>query len=323
MRCSLALFSMDSGEYQKLLRDDCIGAARRYGFPLGVFTADNDSQTQVAQIEACLREPIHRRPTVVLVSPVRELPLVAVAHEAARRGVGWVVLTRLWDEVNDLHAEFPALPIFAVAADQKEIGRIQGRQLQALLPQGGELVYIQGPLGTSSAILRFAGVQEILQRSPMKTFTLHSDWTIEGGARTMHDWVRVFQKRELPRFIVGAQNDLMAMGAKGALEEVARGRQDFSADAISICGCDGSPGYGQRLVGEGKLAATVIMPVGAGRAIAEIASMLQGGPAPPATILLKPLPFPEPDLLARSSRSWKAALPSEDRPPTDSRKGGR
>src|SRR5580700_4401328 len=133
MRCQLALFCMDDGEHQALLRDDCVKAAGRYGFPLRVFGADNDSQKQVAQIQACLREPPAQRPTVVMVSPVREVNLRSVAYEAARLGVGWVVLTRWWDYVNNLHAEFPDPPIFAAVTDQKEIGRIQGRQLKALL----------------------------------------------------------------------------------------------------------------------------------------------------------------------------------------------
>jgi ABC-type sugar transport system substrate-binding protein len=235
-----------------------------------------------------------------MVSPVREGSLLSTAHEACRLGVGWVVLIRWWDYVNNLRAEFPDLPIFAVVADQKEIGRIQGQQLLALLPRGGELVYIQGPLGTSSAVRRYAGVQEVLRGSPIEVFTVHSDWTLEGGTRAMMDWARVFQRRELPRFIVGAQNDAMAMGARDAVMAVARDRGS-SAEGVSFCGCDGSPAYGQRLVMEGKLAATVIVPAFGGRAIAEVASMLRGGPRPPATIFLKPVPFPEPQELARSS----------------------
>jgi ABC-type sugar transport system substrate-binding protein len=127
----------------------------------------------------------------------------------------------------------------------------------------------------------------------------------------MQDWARVFFGRTLPAFIVGAQNDVMAMGARETVEEIARERPKFSADAVSFCGCDGSPSYGQRLVTEGKLAATVIMPVSAGRAISEIASMLHGGAPPPQTIELKPEPFPEPHLLVRSASHWSRSPGAE------------
>jgi serine/threonine protein kinase/ABC-type sugar transport system substrate-binding protein len=291
-RCQVVLFSMDDGEYQELLRDDFVKTARGYGFPARVFRADNDSEKQVAQIQNCLREPPDRRPTIVMVSPVRESALVSTAYDAARLGVGWVVLSRRWDYVNHLRAEFSDLPIFAVAADQTEIGRIQGKQLLERLPRGSELVYLQGPIGTSSAIRRYAGLREVLQGISLDVFTLNSNWTRQGGARALLDWARVFQSRELPTFIVGAQNDLMAMGARDAVEELAKERPKFPVSSVSFCGCDGSPSYGQRLVIEGKLAATVIMPLCAGRAIAEIASMLRGGPLPPATIELQPEPFP-------------------------------
>ena len=306
-RCFVALFSMDDGEYQELLRDEFLRTARGYGFPSRVFRADSDSEKQVAQIQDCLREPPDRRPTVIMVSPVRESPLLSTAYEAARLGVGWVSLLRSWDYVNDLRKEFSDLPIFSVVADQTEIGRMQGQQLLALLPRGGELVYIQGPIGTSSAVRRHAGLQEVLRGAAVNMFTLHSDWTREGGARAMLDWARVFQGRELPAFIVGAQNDLMAMGARDAIEELARERPRFSRESAFFCGCDGSPSYGQRLVTEGKLASTVIMPLCAGRAISEIASMLHGGPLPPATIELRPESFPNPHLLTRAPRNQIAS----------------
>jgi serine/threonine protein kinase/ABC-type sugar transport system substrate-binding protein len=302
-RCHVALFSMDDGEYQELLREDFLKGARGYGFPARVFRADNDSQKQVAQIQECLREPPDRRPTVMMVSPVRESPLVSIAHEAARLGIGWVSLVRWWDYVNQLRAEFPDLPIFSVGADQTEIGRIQAKQLLALLPGGSELVYIQGPIGTSTAIRRYGGVREVLREVSLDVFTLHSDWTRKGGERALLDWANVFKSRELPAFIVGAQNDAMAMGARDAVGSLAKDHPKLNAESVFFLGCDGSPTFGQRLVIERQLAATVIIPVCAGRALAEIASMLRGGPIPPATLALKPEPFPEPHLLTRHARN--------------------
>jgi ribose transport system substrate-binding protein len=298
MSCRIALFLSNSGDYQELLWDNCQEVAHRYGYPVRAFWADNDSQKQLKQIQGCLREPEDQRPTVLIVAPVREIALISTAHTAARMGIGWVLLLRWINYMTDLREEFPALPIFSVAVDQHDIGRIQGRQVKALLPGGGKLIYIRGLLGTSSAMRRFAGVQEALRDSRIELLPINGDWTTEGGTRAMREWMRSVGESELPKFIVAAQNDDMAMGAKKALEETARSRLKVSADAIAICGCDGSPGYGQRLVTEGKLTATVIMPPGAGRAVSEIASMLSGGPRPPAQVVLAPMSFPEPHVLA-------------------------
>jgi ABC-type sugar transport system substrate-binding protein len=299
-RCCLALFSIDDGEYQELMRDDFVRTARGYGFPARAYRADNDSDKQVAQIRQCLREPPDQRPTVLMVAPIREIQLLSTAYEAARLGVGWVVLNGWSDYLNQLRAEFPDLPIFSIMADQKEIGRIQGLQIVSLLRSRGELVYIQGPMGTSQTVRRYAGLQEILQGSSVDVFTTHGDWTREGGAHAMREWGRVFRGGQLPSFVVGAQNDAMAMGARDTVAEFTRERSNFSLDAVSFSGCDGSPAFGQRLVIDGKLSSTVIQPVCSGRAIAEIAAMLHGGPRLPAMIELKPQPFPE-HLAARPS----------------------
>ena len=293
-RCSVALFSIDDGEYQELMRDHFVKTARGYGFPARAYRADNDSDKQVAQIRQCLREPPDQRPTVVMVAPISEIQLLSTAYEAARLGVGWVVLNGWCDYLNQLRAEFPDLPIFSIMADQKEIGRIQGRQIASFLPPRGELVYIQGPMGTSQTVRRHAGLQEILQG--VDIFTTHSDWTREGGARAMLEWGRLFHKRRLPAIVVGAQNDGMAMGARDDIAEFTRERSDFSIDAVSFSGCDGSPSFGQRLVMDGKLTSTVIQPVCSGTAIAEIAAARHDGRRLPAMIEVKPQPFPEPHL---------------------------
>jgi ABC-type sugar transport system substrate-binding protein len=314
--CRIAFFSMDRGERQDLLRDECVEVAARYGFPVRVFQGDGDATTQVAQIQASLAEDPQRRPTIIIVNPVREVALFSAAHAAAHLGIGWVVLQRSCDYLDDLRRQHPSLPIFAVLPDQQEIGRIQGRQLLSLLPDGGELVYIRGPLGTHAAVARFAGVQEVLQGSAVKLFTLTSDWTVEGGSQTMKEWARVFQRRDLPHFVVGAQNDAMAMGAREALlDDIATEHPDVSIAQFAFSGCDGSPTYGGRLVAEGKLTCTVVLPVTSGRAVTEIAATLHGGPRPPAAILLPSSGLPDPrDLTRPSSRRGRAAATAEQPP---------
>ncbi len=293
MSLRISLFLMNSGDYQELLWDDCVRSAHQHGAAVRAFWADNESQKQLKQIESCLNEDEDQRPTVLLVSPVREVALISTARAAASLGVGWVLLLRYTDYLNALRSEFPAVPIFSVMADQREVGRIQGRQFKALLPDGGRLVYLRGPLGTSSAIDRFAGVQEMLRGSSIEPVTLKADWTADGGARALTEWMRDCGSIDPPRFLVGAQNDAMAMGARRALEEMAKVREGFPAGAIRVCGCDGSPRYGQRFVTEGKLTSTVVMPPVAGRAVDEIASVLAAGARPPVRILLNPTSFPD------------------------------
>jgi len=291
MSCRIALFLHNEGDYQELVWDDCQRAAHRHGFPVRSFWADNDSQKQSKQIQACLAEREDLRPNVVMVSPVREVALSSTAYAAAGSGIGWVFLLGWSSYVADLHKEFPKLPIFAVTVDQHEIGRIQGQQFKSLLPKGGKLVYIRGPLGTSYAMRRFAGVQEVLRDSAIELVPLNADWSLKGGMRAMADWLAA-QKIAAFDFVLAAQNDAMAMGARQALEELARTTNGLTLEHVRICGCDGTPSYGRRLVKEGRLTSTVVMPTGADRAVDEIAALLGGGRRPPAQIALPPESFP-------------------------------
>jgi len=288
-------------DYQDLLREDCQLAADRRGLSLEVFSADGDGDKQIRQIRNCLDSPEILRPIAMLVSPVRESVLLTAAREAARMDIGWIILNRWNDNLLDLRGEFPRLPIFAVNPDQKEVGRIQARQFKILLPQGGELLYIQDPMGTSSALRRFTGMREELEAAPINVVTFNSDWSSEGGERATREWLRIFGSRPLAPHVVGAQNDNMAMGARKALMDRAGVQQRAAGSQSPVTGCDGSPAYGQRLVKIGRLTATVVIPPVAGRAVDELASMLETGRSPPAEIVVSVSSYPDLARLARLS----------------------
>jgi ABC-type sugar transport system substrate-binding protein len=255
----------------------------------------------VRQLQETLREPPTKRVSAVMVSPVRESTLMPTVHDALRVGVGWVALSRWSDYLSGQRAKFPGLPVLCVLPDHEEIGRIQALQFKALLPGGGELVYIRGPLGTFSAERRLAGMQKGLAGSTLRPVIFNSDWSTEGGQRAMGDWIRVFGGRELPPCVVGAQNDSMAMGARQALLRAVDPNKRDAVKRFAVTGCDGSPSYGKRLVGEGKLVATVVVPPVSGRALAELASVLDGGPAPPLAITVEVHSYPDVNLLAARS----------------------
>ena len=143
-------------------RQDFIEEAARRGIAAESESAGGDAARQVEQITSFLARDDSRRPNAILVAPVRESALLGAAHRAARLGVGWVLLGRWGSYIDDMRAEFASLPIFSVTADQVEIGRIQGRQISALLPRGGELVCICGPLGVSSVSRRSSGLRQVL-----------------------------------------------------------------------------------------------------------------------------------------------------------------
>jgi ABC-type sugar transport system substrate-binding protein len=295
-RSIVLLLRASDDDYQRSLRDDCTDTATRLGLALRVLTAENDPETQVAQINDCIERHARDPIAAILVSPVRETVLRLAAFDAARAGIGCVVLNRLNDYVEGLRRDYPAVPLFGVSADQGAIGRIQGQQFRRLLPQGGDLLYIQGSRMTSSAAARLGGVEEVLRGSGIAVTAVHGDWSADSGERAVRRWLRgdaggATDAPARPR-LVGAQSDEMALGARRALRAAAAEGQRPEIATVPVTGCDGSPPFGQRLVREGELTATVVVPSVAGAAVETLVATLEGGPPPPAEVLLPVSSFP-------------------------------
>jgi ABC-type sugar transport system substrate-binding protein len=298
---SIALFLINqSNDYQDLQRSDCLAAARRHALLVDVHSADNDSEKQVRQIREVVNRARAERPVAILVAPVRESVLLGVAQDAVRQGISWVALNRSSDYLQELRRDASAPPSFCVTPDQRQIGRIQGRQFRILLPEGGELLYVCGPLGTYSTQRRMEGAQKELDGTKINMVAFNSDWSTQGGADVARSWINIFRNRTLPATVIGAQNDEMAMGARTALLEEASLQRWPELRRVRVTGCDGSLAQGQRAVTDGHLAATVIVPPTAGRAIEELGAFLAGGALPLVEVVLPVTPYPELGALTKS-----------------------
>jgi ABC-type sugar transport system substrate-binding protein len=167
------------------------------------------------------------------------------------------------------------------------VGRIQGRQVRKLLPRGGSILYIRGPSGLLSADRRLESTRRELGESYVFN-VMNGDWTAASAERAVGGWLRLKSAELSAPDLVCGQNDVMAAGARKALE--AR-RPEWSN--VPFVGIDGLPEGGQRLVAEGRLAATVVIPSCAGPALELAARALRGGPTPPIETVLAPESHPE------------------------------
>ena len=171
--------------------------------------------------------------------------------------------------IDEIHARYPSRAIFAVTSDQTEIGRIHGRQVRTLVGDKGRVLTVTGPLSTVMAQKRLAGLKEILG-ADFTVIELNADWTSERARMAVERWSeKLAAGAELPDMFV-AHNDEMALGIRQALRD-ASSKKDLPLATANITGCDGSQTFGQRLVKEGRLKATVIMPPSSGAALEWIA----------------------------------------------------
>ena len=273
-------------------------AAIRAGATLKVVYADNDSINQSQQLIAAVHEPPASRPDGILFEPVSATALPHVARDAVAAGIGWVILKAETPYVTELRKKATA-PVFAVSADHHEIGLIQGRQMAAVLPAGGPVLYIQGSSEHSAATQRTAGM---MQTKPdnIQIITLRAKWTEESSLRAVESWLRLSTSQKAPIGAVFAQDDSMAMGARRAFERLTDPADRAKWLTLPFLGCDGLPETGQAWVRKGILAGTVVVPPNAGQAIEALANaMAKGGTHPPEKLLNAPRPYPRIEQLAQ------------------------
>jgi ABC-type sugar transport system substrate-binding protein len=239
--------------YQHLQEEVALSTGQRLGLRVEVTYAPGFDQLRVLkrrlgqgdQLDAVITEPSS---VSSMDNMLREL-----------RGRTGLVLLNAWgDSVEDAARGWGAtVPFGTVSTDQTEIGRVQARQVDRLLPQGGTVLVVTGPQRSSAAQERLEALRSAVSPHVELLDTQSGEWTETAGRTAFNDWYRVFRSRSLSIPVVAAQSDELAVGVRGAIRELeAPGhREDLSR--AKLLGVDGCPAYGRRLVDEGTLTATI------------------------------------------------------------------
>jgi ABC-type sugar transport system substrate-binding protein len=273
-------------DFQLLQARDAEAAGARHGLDVEVVYADMNPLEQIHQLFKFIHAPAEERPAAIVVETVVGEGLERVARNAVQAGIGWVLLNRKVPYLNELRERHPGVTIAAVGTDQLAVGHIQGRQFRALLPAGGNVLYIQGPADTSVAQERLRGAEEAIAGSKIELHVVSGQWTEASGEKAVRGWLRLKTSDILPPDLVGSQNDAMAVGARRAIEALAPEQA-----GVPFTGCDGLPEGGQRMVREGVLKATIVAPSNAGPAVDLVASALRGEPVR-LEVTLEPVSYP-------------------------------
>lgn len=273
-------------------------AAQKLGIGIQILYADDDAITQSTQLLKIIQAEPQQRPNAIIFEPVGGTAFPQVAQAAVSAKIGWGVLNREADYLAQLRKSAP-VPVFCITSDHKEIGRIQGRQFTALLPKGGTVLYITGPSETSAARDRTAGAQMTTPENVHMT-TLRGRWTEESAQKSVESWLKLNVANKIQVDVVGAQNDLMAMGARRAFEAIANSAERERWLALPFTGVDGLSKTGLAWVKSGQLAATVIVPTNTDQAINMMAEALQTGRTMPERSTTVPESFPAIETLAPS-----------------------
>jgi ribose transport system substrate-binding protein len=278
----------EQNDYQREQAASAQAVAVKLGASVQVIYANNDAVHQTQQILQFVQEP-SKRPDAIIVEPVGTgMPQVAKAAVSA--GIAWGVMNARVDYLRELRQR-ALVPVFSVHSDHEEIGRIQGKQMAALLGEEGCVLYIEGPGVGDVARLRTKGM---MAAKPQKISikTLKGDWTQRSAYNAIRSWLALSTSRELHVGMIACQNDDMAIGARHAFEEISDTKERDHWLALPITGCDGVPKAGQAWVRQGRLEATIFVPPITGDAIQLLATSRMGGTQPEESTLIAPSSFP-------------------------------
>ncbi len=301
----LVSLTNNDNDYQQEQATAAEKTARRLGVDVKIIHANNDAVAQSQQLLHYVQDSTVTRPDAILFEPAGGTAFPQVARAAAAAGIGWVVLNHEVDYILELRRHFK-VPIFAISSDHVEVGKIQGKQFAALLPHGGNVLYIEGPANSSAAKERTQGMTST-KPSNIQVKTMRANWTEESAYKTVSSWLRLRTSQESHVDLVGAQDDSMAMGARKAFSEIAEADRARWMK-VPFTGCDGMPKTGQAWVRNGTLAATVFIRQNTDLALEMLVEALKTGVMPAERKVTDPESVPSlADLAANGKRRGAGA----------------
>jgi ribose transport system substrate-binding protein len=289
LRVLVALLTNDN-DYQIEQASSATQMAGKLGVEAKIVYAGNDAVNQSTQILKAIQAAPEERPDAVVLEPVGGTALPQVARAAATTGVGWVVMNGEANYIAELRQTCKT-PVFALASDHLETGRIQGRQFVALLPGGGSVLHIQGPWDSVAAKERLLGMMEVKPANIHLT-SLKGQWTEESAQRAVRSWLKLSTSQKTHIDLIGSQNDAMAIGARKVFQELPNEAERDHWLSLPFTGCDGLPKTGQSWVRSGFLVATIYTPPLAGQAIELLVGAYEHGKIPPERVLVSPTSIP-------------------------------
>lgn len=294
----------DDNDYQQEQAATAEKAARRLGVDVKIIHANNDPIVQSQQLLQYVQDSSQAKPDAIMFEPAGGTAFPQVARAAAAAGIGWVVLNFDVDYIMELRRQYK-VPMCNITSDHEEIGKIQGMQFAALLPNGGSVLYIEGPNNSSAAKQRSVGMNKN-KPANVQVKTLRANWTEESSYKAVTSWLRLQTSQHSRIDLVGAQDDSMAMGARKAFSEIAESDRARWMK-IPITGCDGMPETGQAWVRNGSLAATIYIRPNTDLAIEMLVDVFKSGAMLPDRKVTEPESIPSLAELATAGKMTKAA----------------
>jgi ribose transport system substrate-binding protein len=275
------------------LHEQAVAAKRegeRLGFELRVLHANDDSVTQSQQLLEIIQSRTEPRPRAFLVEPVVHTGLRKVAEVAVGAGMAWVVNNANVDYLPKLRNN-PKIPVFGISQNHNEIGQLQGKQMAALLPKGGSVLYIQGPSSSTVAMQRTEGMERIRPNNIQIT-TLRSKWGEEGAFQSTCAWLKLATSRPERYHLVAGHSLEFVRGARRAFQTVGDAETQKKWQGLPFIGM-GIAGQVKALVDGRSLTAAVITSLTMDQAMGMLHQALETQTQPPENTFVEAASYPD------------------------------
>ena len=154
----------ETDAYQVLQGESAISEAKSAGVVAEIVFASGFDQLRV--IRKRMSDTAAPPLDAVIVEPGSVASTGLILQEL--KGRARLVLLNAWSPEVDEYARIgrAGLPFGTLSTDHAELGRIQGRQANAMLAEGGQLLGVTGPQRSSAAVERLEGLRATLRSAP-------------------------------------------------------------------------------------------------------------------------------------------------------------
>lgn len=212
-------------QFLQKVADGMQASADAQGVELTIVAADNQTDTQLGQVENFIAQGVD----AILVVAVDTDAAGPMTEAAAAAGIPLVYVNR---RPSDLPSGVPY-----VGSDSLLSGLLEMEQLATLAGGKGNVVILQGDPANEAAVLRTQGCKDIVAKNPGMKVTKEAagNWQRDKGLEIMENWLQSGDQID----IVCANNDEMALGAiqalkaAGKLDSVLVGGVDATGDALA------------------------------------------------------------------------------------------
>lgn len=271
-------------------------AADRLGVELEVLVAKMDAIAQGEQLLNFVQSRSSAHPDAIIIEPVSAAGLPRVAEAAVAAGIAWVVSNAHVDYIGALRKN-SKVPIFQISQDHMEVGQIQGKQMGAILPRGGSVLYLRGPAMSWWATKRFEGMEATKPKNVEVRSLKVLASTAEGARAAVSSWLELTKQRPEGTQLIVSQNTDFLTGANKAFEATS-GTDRAKWLALPRTGV-GVTERSKPLVDQGALRAAVVTSLTTDRAVEMLARAMKESSRPPEHTFVEAYSYPNVEELAR------------------------